>query len=568
MAQEKVVSRSSEVTRPGLPAQAGIGLKPEHFRDVLATRPPVGFFEVHAENYMVDGGPYHHYLGKIREQYALSLHGVGLSLGGEGALDTAHLRRLKDLIVRYQPASFSEHLAWSTHSEMFFNDLLPVVYDKATLLRVCRHIDEAQEILGVRMLLENPSTYVEFARSTMTETTFLREIVRRTGCGLLLDVTNVHVSCTNHGRDPLDYVNELPLDAVGEVHLAGFAIDADALNAPLLIDSHGCAVDEAVWGLYAAFANRLGPIATLLERDNDVPSLAVLVEEAMRAEKLMTGRTASGVDVRREQAINYQTATYSQPMQHSFAGALLDPDLHPSLSLRTWNGSDPAKRLAVYRNNVVGSLIEALADTFPVVEQLVGTEFFRAMAAQFVRNHPPTSCILANYGDRFPEFVENFAPASGLPYLPDVARLEFDRVVAYHAFDADCVSGQELARVLTEPEQLPAMKLRLHPSVHVVESRFAVVSLWEAHQTDGEPQCVDISLGESALVLRHETDVLVVPAPLGTTSFVSAVKAGAVLGDAAATAAATHADFDLSAAFSMLLSLAAISSFESMEIGS
>jgi len=273
-------------TGAGLPARAGMGLKPEHFRDVLETRPDIGFFEVHAENYMVDGGPFHHFLGRIRELYPLSLHGVGLSIGAEGPLDEAHLDRLDVLIRRYHPASFSEHLAWSSHGEVFLNDLLPVPYDRATLDRVCDHVDRVQDRLQRQMLLENPSTYLEFEASTMDEAAFLSEVIRRTGCGLLLDVNNVHVSCTNHSRDALAYISSLPLDAVGEIHLAGFASDRDAAGAPLLIDSHGSPVDEAVWGLYAAVLARTGQTPTLLERDNDVPSLATLLAEARRAEDL------------------------------------------------------------------------------------------------------------------------------------------------------------------------------------------------------------------------------------------------------------------------------------------
>ena len=274
----------------GLPWRAGIGLKPQHFREVLASRPDIGFFEVHAENYMVDGGPFHHFLGRVREHYPLSLHGVGLSIGGVEPLDESHLDRLATLIARYQPASFSEHLAWSSHGGTFFNDLLPLPYDRATLGRVCEHIDRVQERLQRRMLLENPSTYLEFEASTMTETAFLREVLERTGCGLLLDVNNVHVSCTNHGRDALAYIRELPLAAVGEVHLAGFARDQDAAGAPLLIDSHGSPVDQVVWDLYARVTMKLGAVPTLLERDNDVPALATLLAEAHQADRIMSAR--------------------------------------------------------------------------------------------------------------------------------------------------------------------------------------------------------------------------------------------------------------------------------------
>ena len=275
-----------------LPARAGVGLKPEHFRAVLASRPAIGFFEVHAENYMVDGGPFHHFLTRIREHYALSLHGVGLSIGGTAPLDEAHLERLAVLVDRYEPASFSEHLAWSSHGEVFLNDLLPVPYDRATLARVCEHVDRVQQRLRRRILLENPSTYVEFEASTMSETQFLREVLARTGCGLLLDVNNAYVSCTNHGRDARAYLDALPLDAVAEIHLAGFARDADADGAPLLIDSHGTPVDAAVWQLYAETIGRAGAVPTLLERDHDLPALPVLLAEAQRADDLIAATRA------------------------------------------------------------------------------------------------------------------------------------------------------------------------------------------------------------------------------------------------------------------------------------
>ena len=269
---------------PGLPKRAGLGLKNEHFIEVLETSPDIGFFEVHAENYMVAGGPFHHYLGLIREQYPLSLHGVGLSIGGEGPLNREHLARLATLIDRYQPHSFSEHLAWSSHGPVFLNDLLPLAYDAATLNRVCEHIDQVQSTLKRPMLLENPSTYLQFQRSTLDETDFISEIIRRTGCGLLLDVNNVYVSCINHQRDPLSYIDALPLRAVGEIHLAGFAEDTDNLGDRLLIDDHGAPIDNAVWQLYEQVLTRTGPVATLIERDNQVPAFNVLQAEAQHAD--------------------------------------------------------------------------------------------------------------------------------------------------------------------------------------------------------------------------------------------------------------------------------------------
>lgn len=278
-----------------LPARAGVGLKPEHFKKIIETWPDLGFFEIHAENYMVDGGPFHHYLTRIREHYPLSIHGVGLSIGGETSLNQAHLEKLALLINRYEPVSFSEHLSWASYGEVFLNDLLPLPYTEQALQRVCDHIDQVQAHLKRRMLLENPATYIEFVASSMAETDFIKEVLRRTGCGLLLDVNNVYVSSTNHHRDPHDYIRALPSDSVGEIHLAGFAREEDANGDPLLIDSHGSPVAQAVWELYAFALEHVGPIATLIERDNDIPSFDVLFMESLQAERLLQAYSAQKV---------------------------------------------------------------------------------------------------------------------------------------------------------------------------------------------------------------------------------------------------------------------------------
>lgn len=283
------------MTLPALPRAGGVGLKPEHFRTILDTRPAIGFFEIHAENYMVAGGPFHHYLERIRADYPLSIHGVGLSIGGEGPLDESHLDRLATLLTRYQPESFSEHLAWSSHQSTFLNDLLPAPYTPQNLDRVCEHVNRVQERLGRRMLLENPATYVEFVASTMPEADFMSEVITRTGCGLLLDVNNAYVSCVNHGRDVMAYIRDLPLSAVGEIHLAGHAEEVDAAGAPLLIDSHGAPVANTVWDLYSTVIALIGPQPTLIERDNDIPAFAVLAAEARQAELLMARNKEMGL---------------------------------------------------------------------------------------------------------------------------------------------------------------------------------------------------------------------------------------------------------------------------------
>jgi uncharacterized protein (UPF0276 family) len=267
-------------------ARAGVGLKPQHYRDILEEKPEVGFFEVHAENYMGAGGPPHQYLEAIRQRYPISLHGVGLSIGAAHPLDKAHLARLKALVKRYEPGLFSEHLAWSTHESEFFNDLLPVPYTRETLENVCKHIDEVQSAVGRRMLLENPSVYVVFEESEIPETEFLAEIAVRTGCGLLLDVNNVEVSANNAGYDAARYIDEFPVEYVGEIHLAGNAV-AEGEGERLLIDAHSSPVEDSVWMLYRAALSRTGPVPTLVEWDNDVPSWKRLYEEVRKAESTL-----------------------------------------------------------------------------------------------------------------------------------------------------------------------------------------------------------------------------------------------------------------------------------------
>ncbi len=272
-----------------LPNRTGVGYKPQHFADIIENPAPVEWLEVHAENYMGDGGRPISQLRHLAQRFPISVHGVGLSIGGEGPLDTDHLARLKHLIAWLNPASFSEHLAWSTHDSHFFNDLLPLPYTEETLARVVAHVDQVQHTVGRKMLLENPSNYLAFAESQIPEVEFLNEIATRTGCGLLFDVNNVFVSATNQQTDPYAYVDAFPLDKVGEIHLAGHDEDTDDFGAPLLIDSHGREVVEPVWEMYDYTIAKGGAKPTLIEWDTDVPDWATLAAEAARATSVLNG---------------------------------------------------------------------------------------------------------------------------------------------------------------------------------------------------------------------------------------------------------------------------------------
>ncbi len=266
-----------------LPPRGGTSFKLEHFAAILERGPDVGWFEVHAENYMVAGGPRLDALERLRERYSLSLHGVALSLGGAERPDRNHLAALRRLADRFQPLQVSEHIAWSVHDGVYFADLLPVPLSREALDRLCDNIDETQNHLGRTILIENPSNYLSLPGAEMTEPEFLTAAARRTGCGLLIDVNNIHVSAANIGLDPLAYLDALPADAIGEIHVAGHSLDRAGADG-LLIDDHGSAVADEVWDLCRHLLTRVGPRPVLVEWDNNLPDWPRLEAEAHKAE--------------------------------------------------------------------------------------------------------------------------------------------------------------------------------------------------------------------------------------------------------------------------------------------
>jgi uncharacterized protein (UPF0276 family) len=269
--------------RTPIPACAGVGLRSQHHRDALISPAKTGWLEVHSENYFGRGGAPLRYLGDIRADYPISLHGVGLSIGSVDALDRNHLKQLKDLITRIEPGLVSETLCWSSFGRSYLNDLLPLPYTDATLTFLVTRIKEVQDFLGRQILIENPSSYLEYQYSTYSESEFLDELARRSGCGILLDINNVYVSCTNHGWNALDYLQDIAVDQVKEIHLAGLTLNTIA-GQNILIDTHDGPVAEAVWQLYQSALQRLGSVPKLIEWDADLPSWQVLVDEAAKAD--------------------------------------------------------------------------------------------------------------------------------------------------------------------------------------------------------------------------------------------------------------------------------------------
>lgn len=270
------------VSKPKLPRQAGIGLRALHLKQVLEEKPRVAWFEVHSENYFASGGPTLGALEAVRKCYPLSLHGVGMSLGSAGDLDPVHLARLKSLVERTQPAAISEHLCWSAIGGRWLNDLLPLPYTREALDRVCLHVNQLQETLGQTILVENVSSYLRFLPEEMPEWVFVSELARRTGCQLLLDVNNVHVSACNHGFSATEFLAGIPVDVVAEIHLAGYEE-----HEGILIDTHSRPVYPVVWDLYQAALERFGAVPTLIEWDQDIPAFDVLMAEAATAKRYL-----------------------------------------------------------------------------------------------------------------------------------------------------------------------------------------------------------------------------------------------------------------------------------------
>ena len=285
-----------------IPALPGVGYKPQHHEDLKGSAHDVAWLEIHAENYMGDGGPALAGLRSLRERFPVSCHGVGLSIGAESGLDSEHLERLRILVDWLKPGLFSEHLAWSTHDTAYLNDLLPLPYTGRTLRRVVEHIDQVQMALDRPMLLENPSSYLRFAETTMSECDFLAEVSARTGCGLLLDVNNVFVSATNQQYSAIEYLDDFPIHLVGEIHLGGHEADEDETGNELLIDSHSRPIVDPVWELYAEVIDRCGPKPTLIEWDNDIPNWPVLAAEATRAARVLSNAGSRAPDLAAMQA--------------------------------------------------------------------------------------------------------------------------------------------------------------------------------------------------------------------------------------------------------------------------
>ena len=521
-------------------ALAGVGLRAAHYRDFLARRPKVGWLEVHTENYLQPSGWDNRVLQALRQDYPLSLHGVGLGLGSARGFSEAHLQRVRAVVERTEPALVSEHLSWGAVAQQQLNDLLPLALNGAALDLLCARVGRVQDVLKRPILLENVSTYLRFADDAMSEAQFLAELARRSGCGLLLDINNLYVNQCNHGEDALTAMQSIAPGSVGELHLGGHLLTPHAV-----IDHHGAAVAEPVWDLYAAALRRFGAIPTLVEWDTDLPPLDILLGEAGKAQAMLA---------RHAPRAPWRGTALPSPLppmsldalaagQQAFAAALLNT----VAPLPSFAGEAVPQRFSLYRGNLSATWRRTLGHAYPVVLALVGEDFFGGLARAYGGRYPSDSADLNQFGDRFADFLAAFPPVDELPYLPDMARLEWAVHLAHYAADAPGLAPEALAAL--HPDQLEARRFSLHPACVLLASDWQVAALWRAHQ-DGEGQGMfphDLRAASCALVCRPRWKAQVLVVDAAAHAALLALRRGQTFGAALDAAFGLDPAFDLAA---------------------
>nr|WP_315261591.1 DUF692 family multinuclear iron-containing protein [uncultured Duganella sp.] len=538
----------------------GVGLRAPHYRQWLEQRPRAGWLEVHSENYLDIGGWDWHVLERLRRDYPVSLHGVGLGLGSVHGFSDEHLRRVGELVARVQPALVSEHLCWGAVAGRQLHDLLPLVLDEAALALMAARVARVQDVLGRRLLLENVSTYVRFDADAMGETEFLAALAARTGCGVLLDVNNLYVNQCNHGEDALAAMAAIAPGMVGELHLGGHLVTPQAV-----IDHHGDQVAAPVWRLYEAALQRFGAVPTLIEWDTDLPPLALLLAEAGKAEALHA-RAPPPVAARAGAGMHQRSAgggAVTPPgeagavalaaRQQLFAGALLDAGLSGQ-ALTQFRSEQAAHRFALYRGNQSETWRKTLAAAYPVLLALVGDEFFGGLARAYGRARPSDNPDLNQFGAGLAAFLRGFPHAAQLPYLPDMAALEWALHRAHYAPAADPVDAAQLAAL--SPQQVEAATFGLHPAAQLLTADYAVAALWQAHQPDsGVAFPEDMAAPSYALVARPQWTPLLVPLGVAAHAALDAMAHGATFGAALDAALERDDDFDVAASLQQWLAL-------------
>ncbi len=510
----------------------GAGLRNKHYSFILSEWPKIDWFEAVTENFMDTGGRPLATLEQIRAHYPVALHGVSLSIGSADPLDKNYLQKLKVLAERIDPFVVSDHLCWTGVNGENLHDLLPLPCTQEAVEHVVRRVEEVQNTLGRPILLENISTYVTYRHTEMEEWEFLREVARRSGCGILLDLNNIYVNSFNHGFDPVRYLEEIPAKYVGQFHLAGHS-DKGAF----LFDTHGDSVAAAVWELYKKALSMYGPVSTLIEWDEAIPDFARLSEEVQKARTLYTA--AKEIPSMAETAI-------SIPQVSRQAGTSL-PEIQKRMRLRilshrgdgstdllnTQGGASGQERMAVYAEAYVARMMEALAETYETVRHLLGQEAFVELTENYMHVYPSHSYNLNDVGMAMPEFLAGTRFAEKLPFLMDVAKLERQVANTFHAFEAAAFDPSKLAGY--SEEDWERLRVSFQPSLAVISSKWPILDIWKARTTPLEKIQIDlIDRPQDVLVSRRGLEVVCESLQPLQAELLLSLKRGEALGEVCA----------------------------------
>lgn len=504
----------------------GVALKTRHYQQFLDKKPRLDWLEVHTENYINQGGLDLHVLQELRKDYPFSLHCVGLGLGSARGFSERHLERVVDLVNRIEPALVSDHLCWGAVAGRALSDLLPLSFNHQVLQIVCQRVDQVQEALRRPILLENVSSYVRFQQDAWSEAQFLAEIVKRTGCGVLLDVNNLHVNYCNHQEDSLAAIAALPLGCVGEIHLAGHLVLED-----VVVDDHGSEVCAEVWQLYRAAIARFGQVSSLVEWDTNVPELDVLIKQASLARQHAADILPLEKSDTPSSFINDMGQIDVAQQQQFFAEALFDTEkVAQILPYFAGDAEVSAHRFRYYQGNQRAHWLSALSNAYPVMKLLLGEEFFTGVVNEYGLRFPMQNTDLNHFGDQFAQFLQEYEELAQYPYFADMARLEWALHLAYYAPDAEAVTVQDIAGLTAQ--ELDARQFRLHPASRLLETNWPVDLIWFAHKTDPVQEFDSAAQVRYLLVARPQWAGQVIALSAAEYHALRMLEAGSHLGDA------------------------------------
>ncbi|MSR77213.1 MAG: DUF692 family protein [Candidatus Omnitrophica bacterium] len=500
----------------------GIGLRAPHYAEILGPARKLDWFEAISENYMDTGGRPLQILEKIRKNYPVGLHGVALSVGSTDPIHLPYLEKLKTLIDRIDPAIVSDHICWSGVAGEHLHDLLPLPFTEESIRLIVEKTDQIQNFLGRQILLENVSTYVTFKHSEMQEWDFVREIARRSGCGLLLDINNVYVNARNHGFDAQEYLRNIPGEFVGQIHLAGHTD-----KGKFLFDTHSSPVIDEVWELYRQALELWGSKTTLIEWDEDIPELERLIDECDKARKIYQSvrverhceeslRDDAGISVRKggiaslaaRNDIKVETSLkniqlWMQSQIRDGSSQLLEAQqVTEEPSLNPQAGDPGVERLDVYREGYLARTEESLKEVYEAVRHVLGDGVFHDLAHQYAQSFSSPDFNLNLKGRSLPDFLKQTSWTEKLPFLPDLACLEWKIAEAFHGFDKPAFDPSFLFQL--NSEDWKNLRILFQPSVSLLESSWPILDLWQSRKTPVEEIRMDlVNRPQKVLVARR-----------------------------------------------------------------